>query len=146
MNVIEGGQQIVSEPDWLRTYSDVLDLDLARREWADLVAAMTGAKTLAKENAAQMERCVDFRIAYQKAKREVAERGLVIPPKRGSKTAIARPSPYWSAMREAANDLDRIEAELGLPPRRRGSATAVDPKKSKPRAADAYLRAVPSAG
>jgi phage terminase small subunit len=142
MKVIDGGQQIVEEPDWEQTYSDTLDVGFARTEWRLLVAALTEAGTLAPENARQMQRCVDFRIAYEKALRQVAEKGIVIPPKRGSKTAIARPSPYWHAMREAAADLDRIEGELGLPPRRRGSVTKVDRKQRARQAADAYLRPV----
>lgn len=142
MNVIEGGNQTVIEPDWQSVYSDVLDLEFARSSWAELVRALNDAGTLAAENARMMERCIDFRIQYEKAKRQVAEKGMVIPPKRGSKTAIARPSPYWIAMREAASDLDRIEGELGLAPRRRGSVTKVDRKQRARQAADAYLRPV----
>lgn len=142
MNLIEGGSQVVQEPDWQAAYSDVLDLEYARASWVELVRALSEAGTLAPENARMMERCVDFRIQYEKAKRQVAENGMVIPPKRGSKTAIARPSPYWTAMREAASDLDRIEGELGLPPRRRGSVTKVDRKARARQAADAYLRPV----
>lgn len=142
MQLIDGGQQIVTEPDWPSVYSDDLDIAFARSEWQVLVEALTMAGTLAKENARMMERCIDMRIVYEKAKRQVAEKGMVLPPKRGSKTAIARPSPYWHAMREAASDLDRIEGELGLPPRRRGSVTKVDRKQRARQAADAYLRPV----
>ena len=142
MHAIDGGQQIVTEPDWQAVYSDDLDIAFAHDEWRILVDALTEAGTLAKENARMMERCIDFRIAYEKAKRVVAEKGMVIPPKRGSKAAIARPSPHWHAMREAANDLDRIEGELGLPPRRRGSVTKVDRRQRAKQAADAYLRPI----
>lgn len=142
MDVIEGGNQVVSEPEWSQNYSDPLDVEFAKDEWRLLVSALTAAGTLAPENARMMERCVDFRIAYERAKRQVAERGAVVPPKRGSKTSIARPSPYWHVMREAASDLDRIEGELGLPPRRRGSVTKVDRKQRAKQAADAYLRPI----
>lgn len=142
MNVIDGGAQVVAEPDWSQVYTDSLDLAFARDEWRGLVQALTAAGTLAPENARMMERCIDFRIAYERAKRVVAEKGLVVPPRRGNKTAIARPSPYWHAMREAASDLDRIEGELGLPPRRRGSVTKVDRKQRARTAADAYLRPI----
>lgn len=142
MEAIEGGGKTVIEPDWMQVYSDSLDIAAARSHWKSLERALLDAGTLAPENAAMMERCVHFRIAYEKAHREVADKGVVIPPKRGSKTAIARPSPHWHAMREAAADLDRIEGELGLPPRRRGSVTKVDRKQRARMAADAYLRPV----
>lgn len=142
MHIIEGDSRIVDEPDWSQVYSDVLDIASAQSSWRELVSALTAAGTLAPENARMMERCVDFRIQYEKAKQQVAEKGMVIPPKRGSKTAIARPSPYWVAMREAASDLDRIEGELGLQPRRRGSVTKVDRKARARQAADAYLKPV----
>lgn len=142
MHTIDGGQQIAQEPDWTQVYSDVLDIESAASSWRELVRALTEAGTLAPENAKMMERCVDFRIQYEKAKRQVAEKGLVVPPKRGSKTAIARPSPYWAAMREAASDLDRIEGELGLQPRRRGAVTKVDRKMRARQAADVYLKPV----
>jgi hypothetical protein len=41
-------------------------------------------------------------------------------------------------MREAGSDADRIEAELGISPRRRGSASKIERKQAKARAADAY--------
>lgn len=142
MQAIEGGNQIAPEPDWAMTYSDPIDLVMAREHWQQIERALREAGTLAPENAAMMARCVNFRIQYEKAHREVADKGMVIPPKRGSKTAIARPSPWWTAMREAASDLDRIEGELGLPPRRRGSVTKIDRKARARMAADEYLKPV----
>ena len=139
MEIVEGGQGL-REPEWSDAYTDPLDVAAARAHWAEIVRELRDAGTLAAVNGAAIMRAVDFRIVYEHARREVAERGLVIKPKRGSKTAIARPSPYWGAMREAASDLDRIEAELGLSPRRRGAVTKVDRKSRARAAADEFLR------
>lgn len=139
MEIIEGGPGL-AEPDWSQTYDDALDVVAARAHWSEIVRELREAGTLAAVNGSAVMRAVDFRIAYEKARREVAARGMVIPAKRGSKTSIARPSPYWSAMREAASDLDRMEAELGLSPRRRGAVTKVDRKSRARAAADEFLR------
>ncbi len=142
MNVIEGGGQTVIEPDWSLTYSSEDDQAAARAHWRSVVAELTAAGTLAEVNGAQIGRAVDMRIVYDLARREVAEHGPVIKPKRGNPKSIARLSPHWQAMREAAADLDRIEAELGLSPRRRAQAGKVDRKARAKAAADEFLRPV----
>ena len=142
MHAIEGGGQIVVEPDWALTYTSDDDQAAARAHWRSIVAELKQAGTLAEVNGAQIGRAVDMRIVYDLARREVAERGPVSKPKRGNPRAIARLSPYWQAMREAASDLDRIEAELGLSPRRRGAAGKVDRKARAKQAADEFLRPV----
>ncbi len=139
MNVIHGGDG-VQEPDWSQTYSDPLDTAKAQEEWRILVIALRDAGTLAPENAGQMERCVDFRIMYAKAKQAVADKGMVLMPKKSSPRSIARINPHWDAMKDAASALDRIEGELGLPPRRRGAVTKVDRKARAKVAADEFRR------
>lgn len=140
MNVIDGGNGSIEEPDWSQIYSDVLELDAARKHWAEIIRELRASDTLAPVNGQAIERVVNFRLIYARALQHVAEHGFVIPPKRGSKTAIARSSPYWVIMREAASDLDRMEAELGLSPRRRGAVTKVDRKARARVAADDYLK------
>jgi hypothetical protein len=76
---------------------------------------------------------------FDRMYREVAENGVVTKPRRGNSKAIARISPYFTALREAGSDADRIEAELGISPRRRGSVTKVERKQRKERASDGYL-------
>lgn len=142
VQMIDGDSQIVEEPDWTATYSDPLDVSAAQAHWRELVRALTEAQTLAPENAAMMARCVNFRIVFEAARNVVAEKGIVIQPRRTGRASYARLSPYWTAMREAAADLDRIEGELGLPPRRRGAVTKIDRKARKRAAADEYLRTV----
>ena len=144
MNVIEGGGQIVAEPEWAMIYSTEDAVAAARGHWRSIVRELQAAGTLAEVNGSQIGRAVDLRIVYERARNHVAEHGAVIPPKRGNARAISRVSPHWQAMREAASDLDRIEAELGLSPRRRGSATKVDKKGRARAAADEFLRPVSS--
>jgi phage terminase small subunit len=81
-------------------------------------------------------------VIYDRCSREVAENGAVLKPKRGNPKAIARLSPHFQAMREAASDAAALEAELGLSPRRRSAAAKVVKKARAARASDAYLRPV----
>lgn len=140
MNIIEGGNRVVMEPDWALIYSDPDEQGAAADAWRMIERELNEQGTLALVNSAAMERWVSFRLIFDKAAKQVAEKGAVIPPKRGSKTAIARPSPYFKVMQDTAAILDRAEAELGLSPRRRGGATKIDRKQRHKQAADAYLR------
>lgn len=142
LRAIDGGGQVAVEPDWSLTYSAADDRVAAAEHWRSIVREMREVGTLAEANGAQIERAVDLRIVYERARRHVAEHGAVNPPRRGNAKAIARVSPYWQVMREAASDLDRTEAELGLSPRRRGAATKVDRKARAKAAADEFLRPV----
>ncbi len=140
MIVIEGGGEF--EPDWSQVFSDVLDQDAARSHWRQIIAELKAVDTFADVNRHQVERLVMLRVVHDRASREVAEKGAVLPPKRGSRTAIARVNPHFDVMRSAASDCDRIEAELGLSPRGRGGATKVDRKRKGP-VGGGFLRSVP---
>lgn len=142
MKVIEGSASPVQEPDWSDTYTSPEDIEAAKEQWRLLENAMLDAGTLAPENAPMMERYVNFKLIYDRAKRIIAEKGIVMPPRRGSRSGIARQHPSWSTMREAASDLDRMEAELGISPRRRGGLAKVNRQPRKKEAASAYLAAV----
>lgn len=142
MRVIEGKEALVQEPDWSGTYSIEEDILAAKEQWRILENAMLDAGTLAPENAAMMERYVNFKLIYDRANKVIAEKGIVINPRRGSRGGIARQNPSWYTMREAASDLDRMEAELGISPRRRGGLVKVTRSTRKREAADAYLAAV----
>jgi P27 family predicted phage terminase small subunit len=144
MNVvgIDGSGEIVSQPDWASLFSDELDIATAHEHWRIVTTEMRERSLLSPANGHAIQRLVCSYVVYDRAAREVAEHGAVVKPKRGNPKAIARLSPYFTAMREAGSDAATLEAELGIAPRRRGSVTKVDRAKKAPRAADAYLKPV----
>lgn len=145
MMVIEGGGGIV-EPEWALIYSDPLDVDAAARHWRSATDELRAADTLAEANRHQIMRLVMLRIVHDRAASQVADEGAVLAPKRRSKTAIARVNPQFSVQMDSASALDRIEAELGISPRRRAAAGKVDRKQRARRASDAYLKPVAGVG
>lgn len=139
MNVIEGTGVIVVEPDWESLFSDVLEIAAAREHWRIITTELKDRQLLAAANGHSIQRLVCAYLMFDRMYREVAEAGVVSKPRRGNSKAIARVSPYFTAMREAGSDADRIEAELGISPRRRGSVTKVERKQRRERASDSYL-------
>jgi P27 family predicted phage terminase small subunit len=138
MNVIEGTGAIVVEPDWSKLFDDEIEQAAAKEHWRIVTTELRDRQLLAAANGHSIQRLVCAYLMFDRMYREVAESGVVTKPRRGNSKAIARVSPYFTAMREAGSDADRIEAELGISPRRRGSATKVERKQAKARAADAY--------
>jgi P27 family predicted phage terminase small subunit len=143
MNVVDGTGEIIPEPDWPSLFSDELDIAAAREYWRSVTGEMRDRQLLAPANAHMLRRLVCSYVVYDRALRQVAEQGAVTKPRRGNAKAIARVSPYFTAMREAGSDATALEAELGLSPRRRSSATKAERKARVARAADAYLKTVP---
>lgn len=137
---IEGTGAIVVEPDWSLLISDDLELAAAAEHWRRITTEMKERDTLAPSNAHAIQRLVIAYIVFDRCSREVAEHGAVTKPKRGNPKAIARLSPYFTAMREAGSDADRQEQELGLSPRRRAGATPVVKKTRRTTGADSYLK------
>ncbi|AZO77496.1 MULTISPECIES: P27 family phage terminase small subunit [unclassified Bosea (in: a-proteobacteria)] len=140
MNVIEGGGAPV--PDWPSLFDDVLDVAAAGGHWRRIISELKTRELLAEVNAHAVQRLVLAYVIYDRAAREVASTGAVLKPKRGNPKSIARVSPHFTVLREAASDAAQIEAELGLAPRRRSAATKADNGKKAPRAADRFLRPV----
>lgn len=138
MNLIEGTGAIVVEPDWSKLFDDDMEQAAAREHWRIVTTELRERQLLAAANGHSIQRLVCAYLMFDRMYREVAENGVVTKPRRGNSKAIARISPYFTAMREAGSDAAALEAELGISPRRRGSATKVDRKQVKPRAADAY--------
>lgn len=138
MDVIEGTGAIVVEPDWSTLFSDALEIAAAKEHWRIVTTELKDRQLLAAANGHSIQRLVCAYLMFDRMYREVAENGVVTKPRRGNNKAIARISPYFSAMREAGADAERIEAELGISPRRRGSVTKVERKQRQGRAADAY--------
>lgn len=139
MNVIEGTGSIVVEPDWESLFSDVLEIAAAKEHWRVITTELKDRHLLAPANAHSVQRLVCAYLMFDRMYREVAENGVVTKPRRGNSKAIARISPYFSAMREAGSDAAALEAELGISPRRRGAVAKVERKQRKERASDGYL-------
>lgn len=142
MDVVENTGSIVPEPDWESLFSDVLEVAAAVEHWRVVTTELKGRQLLAPGNAHALQRLVVAYVMYDRAVREVAEHGAVTKPKRGNTRAIARTSPHFTVMREAASDAAVLEAEFGLSPRRRAAAGKVQSAKKAPRAADGYLKSV----
>ncbi|MBX3537327.1 MAG: P27 family phage terminase small subunit [Chelatococcus sp.] len=144
MNVIgiDGTGDIVPEPDWSSLFNDELEILAAKEHWRRVTTELKDRTLMAPGNAHGLQRLVVSYVLYDRALRTVAEKGPVEPPKRGSKNAIARLSPFFVAMREMASDAATLEAEFGLAPRRRAAATKADNGKKTQRAADRFLRSI----
>lgn len=139
MNVIEGSGAIVPEPDWHSLFSDELEIAAASEHWRIVTTELKDRQLLAAANGHSIQRLVCAYLMHDRMYRQVAEVGVVMKPKRGNPKAIARISPYFTAMREAGSDAASLEAELGISPRRRGSVTKVERKQRRERASDGYL-------
>lgn len=141
MSVIsfDGTGEIVPEPDWESLFSDVLEIAAAREHWRVITTELRDRQLMAPGNGHALQRLIVAYVIYDRALREVAEHGAVSKPKRGNSRAIARTSPHFTVMREAASDAAVLEQEFGLSPRRRAAATKVPNGKKAPRAADSYL-------
>jgi len=142
MNLLQGTGDVVPEPHWSMLLTDELEIAAAAEHWRRISTEMKERSILAPSNGHAIQRLVLAYVIYDRCSREVAEHGAVLKPKRGNPKAIARTSPHFTAMREAGSDADRMEAELGLSPRRRSTAAKVEKKAKAARASDSYLRPV----
>lgn len=141
MDVIEGTGEIVPEPDWSLLLTDQLEIAAAREHWRRVTTELKDRDLLAPANGHAVQRLVLAYLIYDRCAREVADNGAVLKPKRGNPKAIARLSPYFTAMREAGSDADRQEQELGLSPRRRAGAAKVEKRTRRAATgADRYLK------
>ncbi len=140
LSAIEGTGAIVTEPDWKLLLDDALELAAAQEHWRRITTELKDRDLLAPANAHAIQRLVMAYVVYDRCAREVASSGAVLKPKRGNPKAIARLSPYFTAMREAGSDADRQEQELGISPRRRSGAAKATRKVTRSTGADAYLK------
>lgn len=142
MNLVETSGDVVPEPHWSMLLTDDLEQVQASEHWRRITMEMKERTTLSPANGHAIQRLVLAYILYDRCSRDVAENGAVSKPRRGNTKAIARISPWFTAMRESANDAATLEAELGLSPRRRNGVAKIERKARTARAADAYLRPV----
>jgi phage terminase small subunit len=140
MDVIEGTGLIVTEPDWASFLKYAADRTAAADYWRAITTEMRERNTLAAVNGHAIARLVMTYIIHDKAAVDAANSGPVTKPKRGNPKAIARISPYFTAMKEAAAAAAVLEAELGVSPRRRSAAGVIEKKVRRATGADAYLK------
>jgi len=140
MNLVADTGSIVPEPDWESLFNDALEIAAAGEHWRRITTELKDRALMSAGNAHALQRLVVAYVLYDRSLREVAEHGAVTKPKRGNNRAIARTSPHFAAMRELASDAATLEAEFGISPRRRSSATQAPAKNKRERASDAYLR------
>ena len=72
MNVIEGGGEPTTEPDWSALFDDVLDVTSAAAHWRRIAAELQSRQLLAEVNGHAMQRLVIVYVIYDRAAREVA--------------------------------------------------------------------------
>ena len=142
MEALEGTGTIAPEPDWSSLFNDIVEVNVAREYWRIITTEMRERNILSASNGHSVQRLVCSYLMYDAAARVVADRGAVTKPRAGNTKAIARISPHFTVMREAASDAAGLESELGLSPRRRSTAAKVERKARAARAADNYLRQV----
>jgi len=138
-SVIIGGDGEPEEPSWHLIYSNEDDLEIARQQWGQVIREMREAQILSVANGHAIRRLVDFRIAYERASRHVAEHGPIFAPKRKT-SKQGQWNPQWGVMRHAEEAIRHLETELGISPLRRSRAGKVQKRDRKTRASDAYLK------
>jgi phage terminase small subunit len=122
----QAGPDSPDEPDWTQLFVDELDISLARQQWRILITELRAAEKLATANYSHIKRTVFHQVMWERAARQVAEVGAVIPKKgrRGPK-----PNPWWAALKDANAMVATAEAELTITPRRRNNGGKVQRQK-----------------
>lgn len=137
---IDGTGEIVPPPDWTSLFNDELETAAADEHWRRITTELKDRALMAPGNAHALQRLVVAYVLYDRALREVAENGAVTKPKRGNTRAIARTSPHFTVMREMASDAAVLEAEFGLSPRRRSTATKAERAKKVVKPSDEFIK------
>lgn len=140
MEVIDGTGAIVVEPDWSTYLTSPAEQTSAVEHWRVVTTEMRTRNILSPGNTHAIIRLVLTYIVHDRAWKEASKTGAVLKPKRGSEKAIARVSPHFTVMKQAAATAAGMEAELGLSPRRRSSAATVEKNVKRTTGADRYLR------
>jgi P27 family predicted phage terminase small subunit len=130
---------IVAEPDWSRLLPDAEEQAAAREHWRSIAGEMRERETLSAANRHALLRLVLAYLVYDRCSINVAVDGLVTAPNPENPKSIARLSIHYKAMEEAAKAAERLEAQLGLSPGRRGRVGKVAKKRERRADADAFL-------
>ncbi len=126
-----GGAGVPDEPSWDKIYPEKQQQALASAMWREIVSEMKSAGTLSPANGHAIKRLVCFMMVHDDAQKSVTTRGHVLEAKR---TGVAMVNPDWSIARQASELIRKLEADLGISPRRRASAAKV----TRPRPATIY--------
>ena len=140
MDVIEGTGLIVGEPNWSSYLKLATEKAAASEHWRAITSEMRGRNTLSPGNAHAIARLVLTYLMHDRAAADAGKTGAVLKPKRGNPKAIARVSPHYTVMKEAAAAAAAMEAELGISPRRRATVGQVERKTARITGADSYLK------
>jgi hypothetical protein len=133
---IDGGDGTPEQPDWCLLFSGADECAAATAHWSTITSAMRAAETLSVANGHAIKRLVVAAIVYDRASAAVGRDGAIRRIR-----GVDRKNPQWMLMKQSAEMCAGIEAELGLPPMRRGRVGKVT-RKSRRTAADGYLRPV----
>lgn len=139
MDVIEGGAGVPAEPDWAKIYKLAIDRASASSYWRDVIAEMKTLQTLAIVNGAAIKRLVIFHVEFERQARAIAKGGAVRAAK---KTKVPQIHPSWSVMKQAAELVSALEAELAISPRRRNNGGKTKRSDASGRPANGYLKPV----
>lgn len=129
-------------PDWSLLFNDSIEIAAAQEAWRAVTIELRERELLTDTNRQLILRLVSAYVLYERELRHVAEHGSVIQPKRGSKKAIARVNPHFTAMSKLSTEASTLENLLGLSPRSRGKVTRAQRKATRAQAADRYLKVV----
>ena len=130
---------VVAEPKWPALLSDPKEIKAAKAHWKRVTSEMQGHETLSEANGHTLQRLVIAYIVYDRCSLVVARTGVVNEPAADNPKAIARISAYFKAQSEAEKTAERLEAQLGLSPGRRGKVGKVTKKRERMAGADAFL-------
>lgn len=130
----------VLEPDWTALLPDEAERAVASGHWQRVAREMHDREILSSSNGHAVQRLVLAYLVYNRCSNAVAAGGIVDEPdNEKNPKAIARLSIHYKAMREAENTAERLEAQLGLSPGRRGKVAKVVAKRERRAGADAFL-------
>lgn len=129
----------ILEPDWARLLPEADEQVAASEHWRRVAHEMNEQEILSLANGHSLQRLVLAYLVYDRCSKNVAADGLVTAPSQDNPKSIARLSIHYKAMREAENTAERLEAQLGLTPGKRGRVGKVTKKRERTAGADAFL-------
>lgn len=129
----------IIEPDWGRLLPEKGERDAASEHWQRVAGEMDEMQILSLANGHALQRLVLAYLVYDRCSKDVAAHGLVTEASPDNPKSIARLSVHYKAMREAEGTAQRLEAQLGLTPGKRGKVGKVTKKRERSTGADAFL-------
>jgi len=130
---------IVAEPKWSKLLPDAAERKVAAEHWRRIAAEMKEREILSSSNGHALQRLVLAYLVYDRCSLSLADGGIVDEPSADNPKAIARLSIHYKAMREAEKTAERLEAQLGLTPGKRGRVAKVAKRRERTAGADTFL-------